>query len=81
MSGEELFRQYCAGCHPNGGNTVIPAKSLDRKALAAANISTAGDIVDRMRNPGQGMPAYSRNIITDKDAEKIAEFILEKFGE
>jgi cytochrome c6 len=78
-SAEEIFAQHCAGCHPEGGNTVNPQKTLHSKDLEANNIKTPGDIVNRMRTPGVGMPRFNRNVITDKDAEKIAEYILSTF--
>ncbi|HKZ16937.1 MAG TPA: c-type cytochrome [Geobacteraceae bacterium] len=79
MSGEALFAQYCAGCHPDGRNTINPRKTLDRKSLEANNIKTPGEIVSKMRNPGVGMPRFDRNVITDKDAVKIAEYTLSSF--
>ncbi len=79
LSGEEIFAQHCAGCHSEGGNTVNPRKTLHKKDLEADNIKTPGDIVSRMRNPGVGMPRFERNVITDRDAEKTAEYILSTF--
>jgi cytochrome c6 len=79
MSGEALFAQHCAGCHPDGGNTINSQKTLHRKNLESNNIKTPGEIVSKMRNPGVGMPRFDRNIITDKDANKIAKYILKEF--
>ncbi|HET6418642.1 MAG TPA: c-type cytochrome [Geobacteraceae bacterium] len=78
-SAREIFVQHCAGCHPDGDNTVNPQKTLHRKDLEANNIKTPGDIVNRMRNPGVGMPRFNRNVITDKDAEKVGQYILSTF--
>ncbi len=78
-SAAEIFAQHCAGCHPNGDNTVSPQKTLHRKDLEANNIKTPGDIVNRMRNPGTGMPRFTRNVITDKDAASVARYILSTF--
>jgi cytochrome c6 len=79
MNGEEIFAQHCAGCHPNGDNTINPQKTLHKKDLAANNIEGPGDIVSRMRNPGVGMPRFSPNVITNKDAGKVADYVLSKF--
>ncbi len=79
MNGEQIFAQHCAGCHPDGGNTINPAKTLHKKDLAANNILGAGDIVSRMRNPGPGMPHFSPNVITNSDAKKVGNYILSKF--
>ncbi len=79
MSGEELFKQRCAACHPNGGNTINPLKTLHKKDLAANHIESPGDIVGRMRNPGVGMPRFDVNVIPERDAKKIARYILATF--
>ncbi len=78
-SAEQIFAQHCAGCHPEGGNTLNPQKTLHRKDFEANNIKTPGDIVNKMRNPGPGMPRFSRNVITDHDAENVASYILSTF--
>ncbi len=79
MSGEELFAQHCAACHPKGGNTVNAQKTLHEKDLEANHIRTPGDIVNKIRTPGVGMPQFNRDVITDRDATKIADYILSKF--
>src|SRR5689334_22375156 len=38
-SGEALFKQHCAVCHPDGGNIVKPEYTLHRKSLVAHNIN------------------------------------------
>jgi cytochrome c6 len=78
-SGEALFQQHCAACHPNGGNTITPLKTLHAKDLNANSIKTRGDVVQRMRNPGTGMPRFDRNVITDREADRIAGYILSTF--
>ena len=35
-TGEELFREHCALCHPDGNNIIYPSKSL-RKADLETN--------------------------------------------
>jgi cytochrome c6 len=78
-SGEAVFQQHCAACHPKGGNTIDPRKTLHAKDFAANNIKSPGDIVHKMRNPGIGMPMFSRNVIPDKDAYQVAHYILSTF--
>jgi len=78
-SGEAMFQQHCAACHPNGGNAINPQKTLRSKDFAANNIKSPGDIVHRMRNPGTGMPMFSRNVIPDKDAYQVAHYIFSTF--
>lgn len=77
--GQDLFQQYCAVCHPGGGNIINPNKGLDGKSLAANGISTAGDIVATMRQPGPGMSRFEKDLLSDREAGLIAEYILETY--
>lgn len=79
MSGEELFKKNCSLCHPNGGNIIRPEKTLLKNDLDEHGIKSAEDIVHLMRNPGKGMQTFSKEQISDADAKKIAEYILDRF--
>jgi cytochrome c6 len=79
QSGEELFKKNCSVCHVDGGNIINPQKTLQKKDREANNIKTANDIIKRMRNPGPGMTEFNQKTISDKDAHKIAEYILKTF--
>lgn len=79
MSGKELFKKHCALCHPNGGNIIKPEKTLMKNHLDEHGIKNADDIVHIMRNPGKGMQTFSKEKISDADAKKIAEYILNTF--
>lgn len=79
QSGEDLFATHCAGCHPNGGNTVNPARTLSRPHREAAGIRTAADVAAYIRNPGSGMPVFSEGMIPDRDAAKIGEYVVTTF--
>jgi cytochrome c6 len=87
-TGESLFKEHCAACHPNGSNVLNPQKTLHKKDLEANNITTAADIVRKMRNPGPfpthpqewaGMRMFDERTIPDDDALKIADYILKTF--
>ena len=78
-SGEALFNQHCAACHPAGGNTVNPQKTLHKKDLAANGANTSSGIVSKMRNPGPGMTKFDEKTIPNKDAAAIAGYILKTF--
>ncbi|HCE68661.1 MAG: cytochrome C [Geobacteraceae bacterium GWC2_55_20] len=78
-TGETLFKQHCAVCHPDGGNIVTPQMTLHRQNLAAHKINKPEDIVKIMRNPGQGMNRFDEATIPDKDAMSIAEFVLNTY--
>jgi cytochrome c6 len=79
MTGEALFKQHCAVCHPDGGNTVKPEYTLHGKALKKHNITKPEDIVKKMRNPGPGMNMFDEKTIPEKDAMAIAEYVLNTF--
>jgi cytochrome c6 len=78
-TGEALFKRYCSLCHPDGGNNVNPQKTLHKKDREANGVKTASDIMGKMRNPGPGMTTFDEKTIPDKDAKKIAKYILKKF--
>jgi cytochrome c6 len=77
--GEELFKQHCSVCHPDGGNIVNPQQTLHKKVREANGVKTASDIVKKMRNPGQGMTQFDEKTIPDKYAKEIAGYILKTF--
>ncbi len=88
ITGEDLFMQHCAACHPDGGNVINPKKTLHKKDREANGIVTAEDIVNKIRNPGPtpthpqewaGMKKFDRRTIPDEDALKIAEYVLKTF--
>lgn len=77
--GKALFQQHCAACHPDGGNIINPDFPLHKEKLKEHNITKAGDIIEKMRNPGPGMTKFDKATISDKDAEDIADYILKTF--
>ena len=78
-TGEALFKEHCAICHPAGGNIINPQMTLHKKSLAEHGITKPEDIVKTMRNPGPGMTKFDKKIIPDEEAKKIAKYILETF--
>ncbi len=87
-SGETLFKEHCASCHPEGGNILNPKKTLHREDREANNIRTADDVIKKMRNPGPypthpqdwaGMRMFDQKTISDDNARKIADYILKTF--
>ena len=77
--GEALFRQYCATCHPNGGNVSDPERTLYGSVLRRKHITTAEDIVRIMRKPLSRMIRFDRSTLSDRDARAIAEYVLKAF--
>jgi len=79
LDGKALFEKNCKVCHPDGGNIINPKKTLARSDLAASGISSAGDIVKKMRDPGPGMTKFDKASISDAEADAIAKYILSAF--
>jgi cytochrome c6 len=79
INGAEEFQKHCAVCHPNGGNTMKPEKTLRKKDLTTNGVKNAADIVKLMRKPGPGMTPFDRKAIDDREAKAIAEYILKTF--
>jgi cytochrome c6 len=78
-TGKELFKDHCAVCHPEGGNIVNAKKTLLKADREANGIKKAADVVKLMRDPGPGMSKFDKEAIPDKDARKIAEYVLKTF--
>ena len=78
-SGKALFQKHCASCHANGGNMDNPEYTLHKKDLKKHGVKTAKDIVGKMRHPGPGMPAFSKEKISDSQAKAIASYIMKTF--
>ena len=80
LTGEQLYKQHCAVCHPNGGNTITPAKTLSAKGMAErGTVKSADDVVKIMRNPGPGMNKFDQSMLSDEDARKVGEYVLATF--
>lgn len=79
-TGEQLFKEHCSVCHPDGGNIITPKKTLMKKDLVANNIRSADDMVRTMRTPGPGMTAFDMKTLSDKEARKISDFIFKKYN-
>jgi cytochrome c6 len=78
-TGKQLFEQNCSPCHPNGSNIINPAFTLHKNDREAHGVKTAKDIMGKMRNPGPGMTKFDEKMISDKDAKKIAEYVMKTF--
>lgn len=78
-TGEELYKQHCASCHPDGGNIIKPKYTLHKKDMAREGIKDAKGIIKIIRKPEAGMTAFDKKTISDKDAQAIADYILKTF--
>jgi cytochrome c6 len=79
QTGEELFRQFCNNCHPDGGNVSDPERTLHGSDLQKKRITKPEDIVRIMRNPLSRMIRFDAETVSDKDARTIAEYVLNTF--
>lgn len=77
--GKALFEKHCVSCHAGGGNIINPQKTLQAKDLKKHGIAKPEDIVKLMRHPGPGMLTFDEKTIPDKEAKKVAEYILKTF--
>lgn len=71
-SGEALFKEKCASCHPDGGNIMNPKEQIK-------GLKDSKKIVKKIRKGGGGMPSYDQKSITDADAKSVAEYIVKTF--
>jgi cytochrome c6 len=78
-AGEGLFKRYCQACHPGGKNVINPSKSLFAQDLKKNKIETPEAIVNIIRKAPAGMTSFSETVLSDKDAEAIARYILQTF--
>jgi cytochrome c6 len=75
QSGEKLFLQNCAACHPTGKNLIIPEKNLKKNTLETNGMNSQPAIVYQVRNGKNGMPAFGDRL-EKKEIERIADYIL-----
>ncbi len=78
-TGEELFETNCSPCHPGGSNIINPDFTLHKKDRDKHGVKSAADIIGKMRNPGPGMTQFTKEMVPDKDAKKIAGYIMKTF--
>jgi len=79
-SGEALFKQFCAACHPDGGNLISPLMTLKKSDMYANHVVNEDHIVKIMRDPGTGMTKFDEKTISNDDAKAIAKYIRSAFG-
>ena len=78
-SGEAEFRENCSECHIDGGNIIKSTKTLSEKDRSANGIKTSDDIINIMRNPGEGMTRFDNKTLSDSAARNIADYIISTF--
>jgi len=71
-SGEAIFKEKCAACHPDGGNIIKPKETLK-------GIKSQSKIVTKIRKGGGGMTAFDQKAVSDADAKAVADYIIKTF--
>jgi cytochrome c6 len=71
-SGEVLFKEKCASCHPDGGNIIKPSETLK-------GIKDPKKIVAKIRKGGGGMTAFDAKALADAEARAIADYVVKTF--
>lgn len=73
-SGEAIYKESCASCHPNGGNVIKPKDILKgSKHLKNDKVFTAW-----LRKPVQPMPPFPASKISDTEAAALYGYIVEQ---
>jgi cytochrome c6 len=78
-NGAAEFKSNCAACHPDGGNTMRPKKTLSKTDREKNGVKTTNDIINKMRKPGSGMTTFDVKRLPEKEARSIAEYIIATF--
>jgi hypothetical protein len=81
-SGADLFRQNCAGCHPGGGNTLVPNLPI-RGSAQLRDFDTFRTYVryPSMPNGAPGaMPAFSASRLSYPQLLELYRYLKSRWG-
>ena len=73
-SGENLFRNYCAGCHLNGGNIIRRSKNLKISALKHNAINDP-EAIAKIAREGIGIMDGYKDKLGDNGDQIVANWI------
>ena len=79
-NGAKIFENYCAGCHPNGGNIIRRGKTLKQKALKKYKLDSKDAIINLVNNGKNNMSAF-KDRLQKQEIENVAVYILERARE
>lgn len=80
--GEKLYASHCGGCHPNGGNIIVP----DLPVLNSPQLINAETFSRFNRNPTRpdgsrgAMPAFPKEKILDDEMKQIYRYVTEELS-
>jgi cytochrome c6 len=69
--GDTLFQTYCAGCHPNGGNSANPAKPV----AGSSKLISLETFTGYVRRPAPAMPSFSPDLLSDTDLKQLHLYV------
>lgn len=79
-TGDDGFKEHCAICHADGGNSIKQAKTLSKKDREKNGVRTEKDIIAAMRKPGAWcLTTFDKEALPDSDAKEIASYIINTF--
>jgi cytochrome c6 len=79
-TGEAGFKEHCAACHADGGNSIKQAKTLSKKDREKNGVFTEKDIINAMRKPGLWcLKTFDKKALPERDAKEIADYIIKTF--
>ncbi len=76
-SGKNLFKNYCAGCHINGGNIIRRSKNLKLSSLKRNGIDNP-ETIAKIARQGIGIMSGYKDQLGDKGDQLVANWILEQ---
>jgi mono/diheme cytochrome c family protein len=81
--GERTFSNRCSGCHPQGGNAIVPDLPIQgSSALADFDTFLAFVRHPRMPDGSRGpMPAFYPDRLSNQQARELYQFLRQQFGQ
>ncbi|MEE9345183.1 MAG: c-type cytochrome [Methylococcales bacterium] len=77
VSANEVFDQYCASCHSNGGNIMNPEKTLSQDHLTKNGTDNIGSISALVTAGKTPMPAFGKQL-SDKEIADVAKYVIDQ---
>lgn len=77
LDGAMLFENYCAGCHPKGGNIIRRSKTLKLKSLKRDSYDTLEPLTGIVTQGQNNMPGFADKL-DNAQVETVAQFVLEQ---
>ncbi len=75
--GVVLFENYCAGCHPKGGNIIRRRKTLKQKSLERDGYGALEPLINLIDQGQNNMPGFADQL-NNTQVETVAQFVLEQ---